>query len=158
MKVIFLDFDGVLTSSKAWGVLDPGKMELLWRILKETGASIVISSSWREFDLKSTLNKLTGGKEDYKNTSMRWLDKVVGVTPRPFVDDFICYDEWNREEEIKKYLDEHPEIDNFIILDDMEDEFIDKQLIGRLVKTEMKNGLQEDNVVEAIKLLNESNE
>lgn len=158
MKVIFLDFDGVLTSSKAWGVLDPEKMELLWRILEETGASVVISSSWREFDLESTLNKLTGGKEDYKNTSMRWLDKVVGVTPRPYVDDFICYDEWNREEEIKKYLDEHPEIDNFIILDDMEDEFIDKRLIGCLVKTEMKDGLQEDNVVEAIKLLNESNE
>lgn len=46
MKVIFLDFDGVITSKNGYS-LDPEKMELVKRICDETGAYIVVSSSWR---------------------------------------------------------------------------------------------------------------
>ena len=153
MKVIFLDFDGVLTSSKAYGVLDPEKMELLLEILDKTGSSIVISSSWRLLDVPSTINNLTGGSDYYKKTSLRWLDRVVGVTPMPNVDEFIEYDDWTREVEIKKYLSAHPEISSFVILDDMEDEFTDPILISRLVKTTMKTGLTVEDANKAIELL-----
>lgn len=154
MKVIFLDFDGVLTSSKAYGVLDPEKMELLWKILEETGASVVISSSWRGFDVENTKKSLVGDGDEYKNTCFRWVDKVVGITPRPYVDDFIDYEEWNRESEIKMYLDSHPEVEDFVILDDMEDEFTDPRLLGKLVKTTIRYGMREEDAEKAIKMLN----
>ena len=55
MKIIFLDFDGVLNSEKylhscgQFGVvLDPSRLILLEQIVKATGAQIVLSSSWRE--------------------------------------------------------------------------------------------------------------
>ena len=153
MKIIFLDFDGVLTSSKAYGVLDSEKMELLWKILEKTGASVVISSSWRLFDVESTKKYLVGEGDEYKNTSFRWLDKVVGVTPRPYVDDFINYDEWNREEEIKRYLESHSEIEDYVILDDMEDEFTDETVLNHLVKTTIKTGMTEDDAREVIRRL-----
>lgn len=47
MKVIFLDFDGVITTEKSRWCLDKDKMLLLKRIVDATGAKIVISSSWR---------------------------------------------------------------------------------------------------------------
>lgn len=153
MKVIFLDFDGVLTTAKNYGVLDAAKMELLWKLITRTEASIVISSSWRALDVPSTIYNLTLGK-DYMDTPLRWLSKVVGVTPRPSEEEFLLYDEWNRENEIKRYLDSHPEVDNFIILDDVEDDFVDPRMIGRLVKTTIMTGLTEELVETAIDLLN----
>lgn len=55
MKIIFLDFDGVLNSAsycrlhREPGVLlDPTRMALLRRIIETTGAEIVLSTSWKE--------------------------------------------------------------------------------------------------------------
>lgn len=55
MKIIFLDFDGVLNSvsycrlHREPGVLlDPARMALLRRIVDATGAEIVLSTSWKE--------------------------------------------------------------------------------------------------------------
>ena len=51
-KIIFLDIDGVLNSesyfkNKIAGVIDPECVRRLNRIIKETDADIVISSSWK---------------------------------------------------------------------------------------------------------------
>ena len=53
MKVIFLDFDGVLNSAKSPAdsgtdglVIESGKMELLKQIVDATGAEIVLSTSY----------------------------------------------------------------------------------------------------------------
>ena len=55
MKILFLDFDGVLNSEKyvknsnEFGVvIDPERMILLKQIIDSTGAKIVLTSSWRE--------------------------------------------------------------------------------------------------------------
>ena len=55
MKVIFLDFDGVLNSEKYirtcghYGVIiDPSRMVMLKEIIDKTDAKIVLSTSWRE--------------------------------------------------------------------------------------------------------------
>ena len=53
MKVIFLDIDGVLNCSKTRNprklpyVVDKRLLALLKRMLKRTGAKIVLSSTWR---------------------------------------------------------------------------------------------------------------
>jgi hypothetical protein len=153
MKIIFLDFDGVLTTSKAYGVLDKEKMALLQKIIEQTGAKIVISSSWRCLDLDSTIYSLTLGK-DYIGTPLDWLKDAVGVTIRPTEDEFNMVEYWSREDEIKMYLKDHAgEIDQFIILDDQEDEF--DELLPHLVKTTIKTGITEETVKQAIQLLND---
>lgn len=158
MKVIFLDFDGVLTTSKNYGVLDDEKMELLCDLIKATDSFVVISSSWRHFDLPSTIKYIIGDRtpDEVKDCLGFWLKRTIGVTPRPMTDEFIEYDDWTRENEIKKYLETSGDkIDNFIILDDMEDEFKDPKFKDRLVKTNYKTGLTKENVCQALKLLNE---
>lgn len=51
MKVIFLDFDGVLNSRSFRAVrsdiIDEKHMTFLRRIVEATGAGIVLSTSWR---------------------------------------------------------------------------------------------------------------
>lgn len=66
MKVIFLDIDGVL-NTKYWEnmkvrdqyghTFDPNSVANLARIIEETGAEIVISSSWKCLGL-DTLQKM----------------------------------------------------------------------------------------------------
>lgn len=56
MKVIFLDFDGVITTMKSRWNLCKEKMELVKEIVDKTDAKIVISSSWRH----STFRKYFG--------------------------------------------------------------------------------------------------
>ena len=46
-KIIFLDFDGVITTLKSKWTIDNEKVELVKQICDATGAKIVISSSWR---------------------------------------------------------------------------------------------------------------
>ena len=63
-KVVFLDFDGVmdtayydhmldsqgLPQSDKWGpVFDPSNVNNLRRIIDETGADIVVSSTWKDY-------------------------------------------------------------------------------------------------------------
>lgn len=45
MKIIFLDFDGVITTPSSKYRLSPPHMDILGKILESTGACIVISSS-----------------------------------------------------------------------------------------------------------------
>jgi hypothetical protein len=53
MKVVFLDIDGVLNCSKTNNprklpyVIDPKLLKRLKRLLRRTGAKVVLSSTWR---------------------------------------------------------------------------------------------------------------
>ena len=124
MKVIFLDFDGVLNSAASFLVehrirkenklfddLCPVNQTLckvctsnFRHILDEVpDAKIVISSSWRNmFELDWLKAKLA----EYGIDSSRVIDK----TPSSF----------NRERgyEINEWLEEHPEVTKYVILDD----------------------------------------
>ena len=51
-KIIFLDFDGVITTLKSRWKLDKEKLELLKRIVDETDCLFVISSAWRRGNLE----------------------------------------------------------------------------------------------------------
>ena len=45
-KIIFLDFDGVISTPECRWNLDPKKVALVEELIKETDAKIVVSSSW----------------------------------------------------------------------------------------------------------------
>lgn len=142
MKVIFLDFDGVITTLKSKWRLDDEKMSLVKEICDKTGAKIVISSSWRIKDVETTLKHAFGKDYDDShyllNSSM-----VVGITERPA--------HTFRGTDIQKYLDTHPEIKNYVILDDDTD-MLDSQK-EHFINTDTYLGISKEDVKQAIEIL-----
>ncbi len=150
MKVIFLDFDGVLNSEKyvrsqsEYGVIiDPTRMVLLRQIIDITDARIVLSSSWREHWEKSDESCNHTGKainKIFNQFNLKIFDKTPSIGG-------------NREEEIVSWLKSNPKTENFVVLDDR---FLDSPIIrGHFVKTDnYRSGISEENVNEAIKILN----
>lgn len=149
MKVVFLDFDGVLNSEKyvcACGhygvILDPTRMALLKRIVDATGAKIVLSTSWREHWNKDV------EKADAVEKKINAIFSSYGLT---ILDKTDVYS--RREAEIEAWLMMHPETVSFVVLDDR---LLDSPVLrGHFVKTtNYFNGLDEKNVEDAIKILN----
>lgn len=106
MKVIFLDFNGVLDTYDNMDVINPDNLNRLKRIIDKTGAKVVISSS-----LKNTYFYIGQHNRLFKSIIKELMDAgidVIGITPQADT----------REEEIKLYLQQHPEVTNFCILDD----------------------------------------
>lgn len=110
MKILFLDFDGVLNSQKylaAHGaeglVIDPDRMKILQNIVKKTDAKIVLTTSWREYWPGTD----TGKQMDalFQSYGLQIFDKTPMLGER-------------REKEILAWLKAHPETENFAVLDD----------------------------------------
>lgn len=132
MKVIFLDIDGVLNSdeyldkvknSDIQGIerdIDVEKVKLLKRAIDETGARVVLSSSWRYTRNARYLKELLA------NYGIR-------VDSTPYIRD-------ERGLEIKKWLSENQGVEDFIILDDEIFDSFDEELIKKLVKVSNGNG------------------
>lgn len=150
MKVIFLDIDGVLNSERyiqecdGYGiVIDPSKMVLLKQIVDATGAKIVLSTSWREHWSKDDTQCDSTGvlmNSIFGAYGLQIFDKTPQLHTR-------------REEEIRNWLDEHPEVENFVVLDDMllSGEF----LTGHFVKISAYfGGLDATDAQNAIGILN----
>lgn len=47
MKILFLDFDGVITTYESGWRIDLKKLELVDKIIESTNAKIVVTSSWK---------------------------------------------------------------------------------------------------------------
>lgn len=146
MKVIFLDFDGVITTLESKWRLCPEKMELVKKICDSTDAKIVISSSWRLSTVERTLKDLGCGDHRIKCPFIL-ANYVVGVTPY-----HIPYKIIMRGYEIKYYMEQHPEITNYVILDDDTD-MLDEQK-EHFVNTDTYKGINDNDVNKAIKILN----
>lgn len=118
MKVIFLDIDGVLNvigqGHDAYGaIFHKHFVDNLARIIKETGAKIIISSSWRHSGLQKMLDMW-----EFRNLP----GEVIGVTPDLYRHiDFKGERTMVRGDEIQAILDRMPEITNYVILDDDQD-------------------------------------
>ena len=144
-KVIFLDIDGVLINRAAlmarranqgkWQA-DPQCVEELNRIVKTTGAKIVVSSTWR-FE----------GFDRIREILQDWgvCAEVIGVTP-----DFTRKKtSESRGQEIAHWLRDNP-ADRIVIIDDDSDM---DHLIDQLVNTQFEIGLTVANADQAIALL-----
>ena len=138
-KILFLDIDGVLNSEtdfgkaarkydpvhsklqkgERWKIISAGKLALLNDIIKQTDAKIVLSSTWRG---KCDGKKMTKIFQRYGDIWEHDADIFVGSTHnwsrRGWTQEF-------RGREITQYLNEHPEIEDYIILDDNDDILID---------------------------------
>jgi hypothetical protein len=149
MKVLFLDHDGVICLSTEWGGrykkqkkwgkrklsmtsrevpleyrfdnFNKKAVKVLNEILEETGAEIVVSSDWK---LHCNLEEMGEYYESQgiikkpisftlKSHEYKWYDNNVFPWER----------QWDLEQcrsiEIKQYLVDHPEITNWVAVDDL---------------------------------------
>jgi hypothetical protein len=124
-------------------MIDPDAVARLNSLLKETGAKIVISSSWRKlFDLE-TLQGLLVAKG--------FTGEVIDVTPDLSGEPIEV--PWQRRErgfEIEKWVkDNNPEA-TFVIFDDDSDM---GNLHHRFIQTSWKYGLLDEHILRARELL-----
>jgi hypothetical protein len=164
MKIVFCDFDGVLNSHSFFnspenqpgpaGALDVKAVARLNAIIAKTGAKVVVSSSWRYgrsvAELQTILNECGFVGEV--------IDKTVDAMEVAHIDDIsihahTLYVAYARGAEIKQWLDQHPEVEAFVVLDDDRE----AEVVGhpaRIIHTNMfLGGLLDRHVEEAIKIL-----
>lgn len=156
MKVIFLDVDGVLNSemsrnkdkSSNWMENEVSEIHLkeLKRIVEETGAKIVLSSSWRIDHPKHT------GRDKIVDPLLKVLVTKMGIYGLEIMDVTPDLLGKARGFEIKSWLDEHSEVEKFVILDDDRD-MLEEQM-PYFVNTTFKFGLTDILSVKAINILN----
>ena len=133
MKVVFLDIDGVLTLSVTGYQFDTDCIERLRSLVKETGATVVLCSSWKDETLAKTLLGLPP----------RLVEVVSGQTPN--IPGCI------KGEEIEAWLEGNP-VESWIAVDDRPVEYLPGQQ-DRIVVTDRKTGLTELKKTEAVCLL-----
>jgi hypothetical protein len=163
-KVIFLDIDGVL-NTKWWYTqmnrntpkdkygyaFDPNAVSNLKKILDQTGADIVISSSWKSFG--------------YSELEEMWEErglpgKLIGITPNSVSDEMLLNADLDNMElfsirgmEIKEWLDKHGRnVSHYVIIDDMDNFLPDQQ--PYFVQTNPEVGITKEDIDMAIKILN----
>jgi hypothetical protein len=152
MKIIFLDFDGVMITLGSWRnkpagdfarAADPSCVDALNRIISETEARIVVSSSWRG-------KFIAPMREHLANWGVK--GKVVGVTPRLEREVGSLVVAKTRGDEIQAWLDSARDVESFVILDDEADM---AHLAHRLIQTTFELGLTLEHANRAIKMLTE---
>lgn len=159
-KFLFLDIDGVLNSTDWWirrnamheagtmpmysqihqcshhrDQLDPEAVERLNRIIRESQARVVVSSTWR--------NNRTIEELQFQLADVGFLGEVVGKTPS-------FQGDRERGLEIQKWLDQWAPCSPFVILDDDGDM---AHLQSRWVWTPNPVGLQDHHVDIALGVL-----
>ena len=163
-KIIFLDIDGVLNTQlwytqmdrntyidKYGYAFDPNAVANLKRIVEETGADIVISSSWKCMGLTQM--------EDMWN-ERNLPGKIIGITPNSVSDELLLHADIDsmelfhiRGEEIKEWLSKHGKrVSNYAIIDDMDNMLPEQQ--SHFVQTNPEIGITKEDSEKAIKILN----
>lgn len=150
MKIIFLDIDGVLNSRQydscrgaVKGNIDESRLPLLSRLMDQTGAKVVLTSSWRRhWDP-------TGVETDHIGEELTHTFGRYGI---------ILYDKTpdvgnDRSKEIRKWISEHPFVKRYVIFDD--NKFGWGDLEANVIKTDYRIGkaLEQKHIDKAIELL-----
>lgn len=145
--VIFLDIDGVFTSSRIqraygdrglWSRFDPVAVEFFNRISKDV--IFVISSTWRkDYNTRDEFQEFVfdhNGFDGILHDDWRTTTDYLGIGKK-------------RGDEVDEWLSRHPEITKFICVDDGSD-FLSHQ---KLVKTDAVNGLMFEEMQEIFDFL-----
>lgn len=145
MKVVFLDIDGVLNTHKTNALfgatvcvhadaaqkLDPLGVKF-FNMLHEMGITIVLSSTWRLGRDLETMKLKTGIPIFDKTCSWPFKDSIRG-------------------DEIKIWLDAHPEVTHYVIVDDDSDMLEEQK--PNFVKTAHEEGVTYANMCKICEIL-----
>jgi len=178
MKIIFLDIDGVLNcedwyrkrfkdtednrimSEYPYYEFDPAIVKRLNKIIEETGAKVVVSSTWRHGRTPEELQSILNG--------VGFVGEVIDVTPH--MNSVLGYtiprgceiDYWlertgkfqriNWSIKVQREYIEKAVVKNYIILDDDSDMLYNQR--EHFIKTGRMFGLDEECVERSIKILN----
>lgn len=126
------------------------KVPLLNQIVDRTGAKVVISSSWRRGTSVEELQQLL--------FFHGFTGEVIGKTAEDLHrrEEYVKraeeegHDNIWRGWEIQEWLDRHPEVTSFSILDDESDM---NGVEGHLVQTDFDNGLTQEHVDQVVAML-----
>lgn len=141
MKIIFLDVDGVLNTPKLiknYGMdfIDDICVSLVAKIVRETKAEIVLTSTWRVRESDKTMVEQALARHN-----LELYDQTPDLsTPTQWVE---------RHEEIRAWLKDN-QVSKFAIIDDWEDAGIE----GNFFKTDENFGLTAkiaDQIIEHLK-------
>jgi hypothetical protein len=148
MKVIFLDFDGVINSNPflidlcdkkiEWGSahISTDMVKIIDELCFLTGAKVVISSTWRLFVPLKTLSSWL--REHGFNGEV--IDKTQSIPREP------------RGKEIASWLYRH-DVESFVIFDDCDEM---DGLHEFFVQTDQEVGVTIDDMEKAIRILNKA--
>lgn len=143
MKVIFLDFDGVINNFNHFDGVDYDNVKWLLEIIKQTDAKIVaITSNKYTFQRNTNINYENTLYFKYITMLNEMRVEILDVTPYVYGD---------RKLEIMEYLKLHQEVLQFLILDD---EFVSDSLKEHQVLLDLYNGLCEEHVKPSVDILN----
>lgn len=164
-KVIFLDVDGVLNkhygphptkerSPMGFIGVDKKYLENLRDLVKETNAEIVLISDWKDGFTTMDCNPKYADK-DGQYLVRRFADYGLCLTAR--TNDASRGLVWSsgRGLGIREYLSSHPEVEEYVILDDNQFSDFTGSLLDHFVYCEEPFGKQ--NLKKAIKILNGEN-
>lgn len=143
MKVIFLDFDGVINNFHNIDGINKYNVAFLKVIIKKTNAKIIATSSTKYSFQK---NNLPYESTKYYQNYLLPL-KEYGIT----IHDYTPLCNQDKETEISIYLKTHPEITEFLILDD---DFISKNYKAHQVYIDLYKGISLEHVTPSINILN----
>jgi hypothetical protein len=136
-KILFLDIDGVLNSEVYYKTtshlennssrFDPLSVEFIKKLVEEFSLRIVISSTWRYGAADRLMHELKNSKL-IKYLYHEWFTPVIHPA--------------HRGTEIKLWIDLHPEVTDYIIIDD--DENMLEEQMTRFVRTGLHEGMTEE--------------
>lgn len=144
----FLDVDGVLNSFAAYGwgdapraLIEPQCVRAFNRIIEETAAKIVLSSSWRHYVLGGAMT-LLGFEHLLRSHGVR--GSLVATT---------CHDEEadERGEQIRLWRRQNAPGCRYVVLDDFDDGISERGL--NFVRVNGSVGLTEGDAERAIEML-----
>jgi len=170
MKVLFLDFDGVLNSRQSQMFWDKKRDQKFWQeemysswegslleylahefcpialsnveeiVAHVPDLKVVISSSWR-------VNNDVEGLKKILAPAKHLASRIIDVTPRFYGK--------KRGEEIQDWLDRHPEVTHYVIIDDDRDMLESQQ--KNFVNTSNLHGFQYGDMLHAARILGARN-
>ena len=142
MNILFTDNDGILNgfhynranvNNPNAPIFDEKKIPILKQICDETKASVVLSSSirlqWPYYQRVPENKKVKELLDAFKRYEIPFYGRTPIIEKR--INEYSYYETW-KEYEIRAYLECHPEVDHFCILDD---EFQDLQTFDGYIVT-----------------------
>lgn len=145
-KVLFLDFDGPMIPFRNWVLtplayqkyekFDPVAVATVLLALTNSGAKLVISSSWREIGYDEICKVLEDNGISRDCLHSDWA-----------IPELVNHSMVDRPIEIRAWLSKHPEIQKYVVVDDA------KMDIENLVHVTSENGILYEHQLEIFKLL-----